>query len=79
MIGKSLDEIVAGCNCQTVRGLYELVSQRCMGEIYQMTTVNGTGESLLLSLTMVPLTSQTGRESGVVLVLRDERQERVTP
>jgi hypothetical protein len=33
---------------------------------------NAAGQELLVSLTMAPLTSQAGRENGVVLVLRDE-------
>jgi DNA-binding response OmpR family regulator len=72
LVGKTVEQISSGCGCQMVRGLNDLVAQRCMGEIYRMETVNGAGESLVFSLTMAPLTGHTGRETGVVLVLRDE-------
>ncbi len=76
--GKTLEEIASVCDCQAFRGLKEVVIQRCMGEIYQMQTINAAGQSLDLSLTMSPLNGHTGRETGVVLVLRDESLMRAT-
>jgi PAS domain S-box-containing protein len=75
IIGKSLDEMVANDHCRAVRQFQEVVAQRCLGEIYHLSTVNAAGEALTVGLTMAPLTSQTGRETGVVLVLRDESQQ----
>jgi PAS domain S-box-containing protein len=74
MIGHTLEELASGHGCQAARSFHEIVTQRCLGEIYRMQMVNNTGQPLLVSLTMAPLTSQTGRENGVVLVLRDEGQ-----
>lgn len=75
IIGKSLDEMVANDHCRAVRQFQEVVAQRCMGEIYHLSTVNAAGETLTVGLTMAPLTSQTGRETGVVLVLREESRQ----
>ncbi len=75
MVGKSLEQLTAVCNCLAIKGLQEIVAQRCMGEIYRLATVNAAGQSLVISLTMAPLTSHTGRETGVVLVLRDETKD----
>jgi len=75
VIGKSLDELVASGKCGFVRHFQEVVTQRCMGEVYNIAATNGAGETLVISLTMSPLTSQSGRETGVVLVLRDESQQ----
>lgn len=72
VLGKSLDEIAADDHCRAVRQFQEVVAQRCMGEIFHLSTVNAASEPLIVGLTMAPLTSQTGREIGVVLVLRDE-------
>ena len=72
VVGKTLAEIGQAGGCQTAGSFHELVSQRCLGEIYRMQIRNARGEELLVSLTMAPLTSQAGLETGVVLVLRDE-------
>jgi len=74
LVGKTLDEIAQEDQCPTARQFYDIVVQRCLGEIYRMQLVNAVGQPLLVSLTMAPLTSQAGRETGVVLVLRDEGQ-----
>jgi len=74
MIGHTLEELANGADCQAARSFHDIVTQRCLGEIYRMHLVNNAGQPLLLSLTMAPLTSQAGRETGVVLVLRDEGQ-----
>ena len=74
MTGHTLAEL-ADCNdCSATRSFHEIVTQRCTGEIYRMQMVNAAGQPLLVSLTIAPLTSQAGRETGVVLVLRDEGQ-----
>lgn len=73
-IGRTLDEISQSDNCSTARHFQDIVTQRCLGEIYRMQMHNAAGQELMVSLTMAPLTSQTGRENGVVLVLRDEGQ-----
>jgi PAS domain S-box-containing protein len=75
VIGRSLDELVASGKCSVVGHFQDVVTQRCLGEIYNFAATNVAGESLLVSLTMSPLTSQSGRETGVVLVLRDEGQQ----
>ena len=72
VIGKTLDEMAEGGDCPTARNFHEIVTQRCLGEIFRMQIVNAVGQPLLVSLTMAPLTGQAGRETGVVLVLRDE-------
>ena len=72
VIGKTLAEVGQAGGCKTASSFHEIVSQRCLGEIYRMQFKNACGEDLLLSLTMAPLTSQAGLETGVVLVLRDE-------
>lgn len=74
VIGRTLDELSQGSDCSTVRHFREIVAQRCLGEIFRMQLDNAAGQRLLVSLTMAPLTSQAGRENGVVLVLRDEGQ-----
>ncbi|NJC89316.1 MAG: response regulator [Desulfuromonas sp.] len=74
VIGKTLDELGQGDGCSTARQFQEIVTQRCMGEIYRMQMHNTVGQQLLVTLTIAPLTSQAGRETGVVLVLRDEGQ-----
>ncbi len=73
-LGKSLDELAARSHCSVLRQFQEVVAQRCMGEIYNLSATNADDEPISFSLTMSPLTSQTGRETGVVLVLRDESQ-----
>lgn len=72
VVGRTLDELATGDGCTTARHFRDIVSQRCMGEIYRMQLTNMAGRQLLMSLTMAPLTTQAGRETGVVLVLRDE-------
>lgn len=72
VVGRTLEEIGQGGDCTTALHFHDIVSQRCAGEIYRMQLHNARGEQLLVSLTMAPLTSQAGRETGVVLVLRDE-------
>lgn len=72
VVGKTLDELAQGDECATARQFQDIVTQRCLGEIYRMQMHNTAGQQLLVSLTMAPLTSQVGRETGVVLVLRDE-------
>lgn len=72
VIGKTLDELGRGNDCSTARHFQEIVTQRCLGEIYRLQMHNAAGQPLLISLTMAPLTSHAGREIGVVLVLRDE-------
>ena len=74
VVGKTLDELAASEDCRVARQFQEIVEQRCLGEIYRMQMTNMVGRQLLVSLTMAPLTSQVGRETGVVLVLRDEGQ-----
>lgn len=74
VVGRTLEELGQGDDCSTARHFQDLVTQRCLGEIYRMQMVNAAGQSLLVSLTMAPLTSHSGRENGVVLVLRDEGQ-----
>lgn len=72
VVGRTLDELAQGNDCSATRHFRDIVTQRCLGEIYRMQMHNAAGQELLLSLTMAPLTSQAGRENGVVLVLRDE-------
>jgi len=72
VVGRTLDDLAQGNGCSTARYFQEIVTQRCLGEIYRMEIQNAAGQQLLVSLTMAPLTTQTGREDGVVLVLRDE-------
>jgi len=72
VVGKTLDELAQSKGCATVSQFQEAVTLRCSGEIYRMHMVNNAGQSLLVSLTIAPLTSQARRETGVVLVLRDE-------
>lgn len=74
LIGKSLDELEQSNSCAAAAQFREAVMQRCSGEIYRMQMVNNIGQTLLVSLTIAPLTSQTRRESGVIVVLRDESQ-----
>lgn len=74
VVGRTLAELGQGNNCPTALQFHEIVTQRCLGEIYRMQLHNAAGQQLLVSLTMAPLTSQAGRETGVVLVLRDEGQ-----
>ena len=74
VIGKSLDELEKNNYCAPARYFREIVFQRCMGEIYRMQMVNSLEQPFFVSLTIAPLTSQSGRENGVVLVLRDEGQ-----
>lgn len=71
-VGRSLAELADSGKCGMIRQFQEVVNQRCMGEVYNLAATNAAGESLLVSLTMAPLTSQAGREIGVVLTLRDE-------
>lgn len=73
-VGKNLEDLAASSHCGIVHRFHDVVAQRCMGEIYNLSAVNTAGEPLVVSLNMAPLTSQTGRETGVVLVLRDESQ-----
>ncbi len=77
-VGKSMDEMAASSDCGVVHRFQDVVAQRCLGEIYNLSSVNAAGEPLVVSLTMAPLTSQAGRETGVVLVLRDESQPRAS-
>lgn len=72
LTGKTLDEIRATCDCQMITGLGEIVVQRCLGEIYRFATSNCGNRVVTVSLTMAPLTNHAGRETGVVLVMRDE-------
>jgi PAS domain S-box-containing protein len=74
MVGKTLDEMARTDHCSIAAPFREAVMQRCSGEIYRMRLLNNAGQPLLVSLTIAPLTSQTRRENGVVLVLRDESQ-----
>lgn len=76
VVGRTLDELAQGNDCSATRHFRDIVTQRCLGEIYRMQMQNAAGQELLLSLTMAPLTSQAGRENGVVLVLRDEGMTR---
>ena len=71
-VGRSLAELADSGKCGMIRQFQEVVNQRCMGEVYNLAATNAAGESLLVSLTMAPLTSQAGREIGVVLTLREE-------
>ncbi|MCM2264117.1 MAG: response regulator [Desulfuromonadales bacterium] len=72
VVGRTLDELSQSTDCSTARQFQDIVTQRCLGEIYRMQMHNTLGQPLLVSLTMAPLTGQAGRETGVVLVLRDE-------
>lgn len=72
MIGKALDELARDEGCPPARHFQDIVTQRCLGEVYRMRMTNMAGAPILVSLTMAPLTSQSGQENGVVLVLRDE-------
>jgi PAS domain S-box-containing protein len=72
VVGRTLAELAQDNDCSTAQHFQEIVTQRCLGEIYRMQMHNAAGQPLLVSLTMAPLTSQAGRETGVVLVLRDE-------
>lgn len=74
VVGRTLDELSQSNDCSTARQFQGIVTQRCLGEIFHMQMHNAAGQPLLVSLTMAPLTSQSGRETGVVLVLRDEGQ-----
>lgn len=74
VVGLPLEEIVARRNCRMFTNFQEIVTQRCMGEIYRVQMFGPAGEELLFSLTMSPLTGQSGRETGMVLVMRDESQ-----
>jgi len=74
IIGMSLERLSESYGGQMMTNIKEIVSERCMGEIYHMQMVNLAGKTLTVSLTMSPLSSQSGRETGVVLVLRDEDQ-----
>ena len=74
VVGKTLEELAAEDECSTARHFHDIVTQRCLGEIFRMQMVNAVGQPLLVSLTMAPLTSQAGGDNGVVLVLRDEGQ-----
>jgi len=80
MVGLSLEELGKSCDCQMIRNFREVVTQRCLGEIFHLQLTNFIGETLAVGLTMSPLTNQSGQENGVVLVLRDENQpSRVLP
>lgn len=72
VVGRLLDELARESGCMMAGRFHEIVSQRCMGEIYRMQIRNIADVELLLSLTIAPLTTQAGQETGVVLVLRDE-------
>lgn len=58
--------------CPPLKLLNEMLEQRCKGEIFRLETVNGTGQPLVLGMSMAPLTGHGQRELGTVLVLRDE-------
>lgn len=70
LIGKSLKEISAVC--QPLSILQEMIEERCEGEIFRLESKNCAGETIAFGLTMAPLTGQSERELGTVLVLRDE-------
>jgi PAS domain S-box-containing protein len=72
MIGKTLEELTDPAACKIFHLFADLIKTRCEGEIYSFETDNCDGEKLTLGLSMAPLTSQTGQETGVVLVMRDE-------
>jgi PAS domain S-box-containing protein len=72
LVGRALDDLASLAGCRAIAALQELVEYRCEGEIFRLETVEGAGAPLILSLTMAPLTSSSGQENGVVLVLRDE-------
>ena len=74
VLGKTLAELAQGDDSSAAHRFSEIVTQRCVGEIFHVQMVNAAGQPLLLSVTIAPLTSQAGRETGVVLVLRDEGQ-----
>jgi PAS domain S-box-containing protein len=74
LIGKTLDELEQSKACVASTQFREAVMQRCSGEIYRLQMVNNAGQTLLVSLTIAPLTSHDRRESGVIVVLRDESQ-----
>lgn len=70
--GRTLGEIVETCSCPMIAGIREVVAERCMGEIYRCSVANCANRTVVISMTMAPLTSHSGRETGVVLVMRDE-------
>ena len=74
VVGKTIADIAQESGCEAARYFQDIVSERCLGEIYHLHMINTEGRPLLVSLTMAPLTNRAGRETGVVLVLRDEDQ-----
>ncbi len=72
LVGKTLSELMDVPECEIFRSFGELVEHRCEGEIYSFETTNCLNETLTLSFSVAPLTSTSGQEIGVVMVLRDE-------
>ncbi len=72
LIGETLPDLMARPDCSAFRSFGELIEQRCEGEIYSFETINCRDERMTLSLSIAPLTSESGQETGVVMVIRDE-------
>jgi len=72
IVGQNLGDLVSGAECPVLNILSELIETRCAGEIYNFKASNKQGTPLNMTVSMAPLTSGSGEENGLVLVLHDE-------
>ncbi|PLX84135.1 MAG: hypothetical protein C0614_05215 [Desulfuromonas sp.] len=72
IVGQNLATLVARAECPALNILSDLIETRCTGEIFNFKTPNKQGTPLNMTVSMAPLTSGSGEENGLVLVLHDE-------
>lgn len=73
-IGKKLSELIETSGNPILSALRKLLEARVEGEIFQLNVCNAAGESRQLGISLSPLTSSTGAENDLVLVIRDETE-----
>lgn len=72
IVGQNLAALLSGAQCPVLNILSELIETRCAGEIYNFKVPNKQGKPLNMTVSMAPLTSGSGEENGLVLVMHDE-------
>lgn len=78
VLGQQLDAIIGATGNPVLKALHELLEARFDGELYRLTVAVPGGETIILGVSVSPLTSAKGHDADLVLVLRDE-SARATP
>lgn len=71
-VGKSLRELLNLSANPILEALVKLLEARVEGEIFRLEVTDTQGEPRLMGISLSPLTTSTGMENDLVLVIRDE-------